>query len=386
MYSLRRRLCLALLLVWWPAHLWAAAHTPSEYLIYFGTYTGKQSKGIYTCRFHPHSGKLTPVKLAAETSNPSFLAADPEGRYLFAVNEDHDYQGAKSGSVSSFGIDKGSGELTALNTVASRGTDPCHVAVAADGKHVLIANYSSGSVAVLPVNPEGKLGEACDVVQHSGSSAHPERQRGPHAHEVVLTPDNRRAIVADLGLDKLMVYDFDTAKGSLTAHEPPFARLKSGSGPRHFAFHPNLRFAYAIDELASTVTAFSWSGTLGTLQELQTISTLPSDFKGANLTAEIAVHPSGRYLYASNRGHDSIAVFAIDPAKGTLTFVERVATLGKEPRNFALDPTGGYLFAANQKSDDVVIFRVNPENGRLTPSGNRLAVPSPVCVTFVAAE
>jgi len=368
------------------ARLSGATRTAKEYLVYFGTYTGKGSKGIYACRFRPSTGKLTPVELAAETVNPSFLAIDPQRRFLFAANEIGDYQNAKSGSVSSFAIDRRSGKLSALNTVASRGADPCHLTVDKAGKHVLVANYTGGSVAVLPIKPDGALGESSDFVQHLGSSVNPERQKEPHAHDVVLTPDNRFAVVADLGLDKLLVYRYDLENGKLASNDPPFGRVKPGSGPRHFALHPNGRWAYVISEIGNTITAFDWDGDKGSLHELQTVPTLPKDFKGENTTAELAVHPKGRYLYGSNRGHDSIAVYAIDPAKGMLTQIEDVSTLGKEPRNFALDPTGAYLFAANQNSNTVVVFRVNPSNGRLTPTGEKVEVVSPVCVTFVAAQ
>ena len=368
------------------ARLTGASKISREYLVYFGTYTDHGSKGIYACRFRPSTGKLTPVELAAETVSPSFLAADPAQRFLFAANEIGDYQGAKSGSVSAFAIDRHTGKLRTLNTVASRGADPCHLTVDKTGSHVLVANYTGGSVAVLPFSADGMLGQASDFVQHLGSSVNPERQHEPHAHDVVLTPDNRFAVVADLGLDKLLVYRYDPEKGKLSPNDPPFGHLKPGSGPRHIALHPNGRWAYVISELANTVTAFDWDGDKGSFHELQTISTLPKDFKGENSTAEIAVDPKGRYLYGSNRGHDSIAVYAIDPAKGLLTLIEDVPTLGKEPRNFALDPTGAYLFAANQNSNTVVVFRVNPKNGRLTPTGEKIEVMSPVCVTFVAAQ
>ena len=368
------------------ARLAGATKSSREYLVYFGTYTGKGSKGIYACRFRPATGKLTPPELAAETVSPSFLAVDPAQRFLFAANEIGDYQNAKSGSVSSFSIDRRTGKLSALNTVASRGADPCHLTVDKAGKHVLVANYTGGSVAVLPVRTDGMLGESSDFVQHLGSSVDPERQKEPHAHDVVLTPDNRFAVVADLGLDKLLVYRYDFEKGKLSANDPPSGAVKPGSGPRHFALHPNGRWAYVIGEMANTVTAFDWDGDKGSFHELQSVSTLPKDFKGENTTAELVVHPKGRYLYGSNRGHDSIAVYAIDPAKGMLTQIEDVSTLGKEPRNFALDPTGAYLFAANQNSNTVVVFRVNPSNGRLTPTGEKVEVVSPVCVTFVAAQ
>jgi 6-phosphogluconolactonase len=272
-----------------------------------------------------------------------------------------------------------------MNTVASRGADPCHLTVDKNGSHVLVANYTGGSVAVLPVKA-GMLGEASAFLQHHGSSVDPNRQHEPHAHNVVLTPDNRFAVVADLGLDKLMVYRYDLENGKLSPNDPPFGSVKPGSGPRHIALHPNGRWAYVINEMGNTITAFDWDADKGSFHELQTVTTLPKDFNGENTTAELAMHPKGRYLYGSNRGHDSIAVYAIDPGKGVLTLIEDVPTLGKEPRNFALDPTGAYLFAANQNSNTVVVFRVNPSNGRLTPTGEKVAVMSPVCVTFVAAR
>jgi len=368
----------------------AASPTPKashNYLVYFGTYTADTgSKGIYVSHFHPATGKLTPPELVAETVNPSFLAVDPTNHYLFAANEIGDYQGAKSGSVSSFAIDRHTGKLTALNTVASRGADPCHLSVDKAGRHVLVANYTGGSVAVLPVKAGGMLGAASDFKQHLGSSVNPERQKEPHAHNIVLTPDNRFAVVADLGLDKLLVYRFNTEKGLLTPNDPPYGQVKPGSGPRHIALHPNGRYAYVISEMGNTITAFDWDGDKGSFREFQSVPTLPKDYQGENTTAEIAVHPTGRYLYGSNRGHDSIVVYAIDPARGKLTLIEDDPTLGKEPRNFALDPSGAYLFAANQNSNTVVVFKVNPKNGRLTPSGEKIDVVSPVCVTFVAAD
>jgi 6-phosphogluconolactonase len=363
-----------------------AAKTSREYLVYFGTYTGHGSKGIYACRFRPATGKLTPPELAAETVSPSFLAVDPAQHFLFAANEIGDYQNAKSGSVSSFAIDRHTGKLRALNTVASRGADPCHLTVDKGGAHVLVANYTGGSVAVLPAGADGMLGEASDFVQHLGSSVDPERQKEPHAHDVVLTPGNRFAVVADLGLDKLLVYRYDPLNGKLSPNDPPSGSVKPGSGPRHIALHPNGRWAYVIDEMANTITAFDWDGNKGSFHELQTVPTLPKDFRGENSTAELVIDHKGRYLYGSNRGHDSIAVYAIDPGKGLLAQIEDVPTLGKEPRNFALDPTGAYLFAANQNSNTVVVFRVSPSDGRLSPTGEKVEVMSPVCVTFVAAQ
>ncbi|MBI3664749.1 MAG: lactonase family protein [Acidobacteria bacterium] len=357
-----------------------------EYFVYIGTYTGEKSKGIYAFRFDAAKGQATPLGLVAEESNPSFLAVHPNRRFLYAVSEIGDYQGKKSGAVSAFAIDPASGKLTFLNKVPSRGDGPCHLSVDKSGKCVLVANYGGGSVAALPVKEDGRLGEASAFVQHTGSSVNPQRQEGPHAHSINVSLDNRFAVAADLGLDEVLVYHLDPVKGSLTPNDPPFAKVNPGAGPRHFAFHPGGRFAYVINEIQSTVTAFAYDASRGTLKELQTISTLPAGFKGESYTAEVQVHPSGRFLYGSNRGHDSIAVFAIDPAQGTLTALEQVSTQGKTPRNFGIDPTGSYLFAADQGSDKIVLFRIDPKTGRLTPTGQTLEAPSPVCVKFVAVK
>ncbi|MGC9972891.1 MAG: lactonase family protein [Bryobacteraceae bacterium] len=355
-------------------------------LVYIGTYTGGDSKGIYAWRFYAGSGAATPLGLVAETANPSFLAVDPANRCLYAASEISSRDGKPEGAVSAFAIDAASGKLTLLNRVSSRGAGPAFVTVDRTGRNLLVANYSGGSVAVCPILSDGRLGEATAFVQHTGSSVNPQRQREPHAHSINVSPDNRFAIVADLGLDKLLVYRFDAAKGALAPNDPPFTAVKGGSGPRHFTFHPSGRFAYAINELASTVTAFSYDAARGALTELQTISTLPKDSTGNSTTAEVQVDAAGKFLYGSNRGHDSIAVFAIDPSKGTLTPVEHVSTQGKTPRNFRIDPTGSYLFAANQDSGSVVIFRIDVKTGRLTPTGQVLAVASPVCVKFVPAN
>ncbi len=362
------------------------AKAMGEYLVYIGTYTGPKSKGIYAWRYDAATGRSAPLGLVAETANPSFLAAHPNGRYLYAVNEILNYGGGSAGAVSSFAIDRGTGKLTFLNQVSSRGAEPCYVAVDKTGKSVLVANYTGGSVAAFPVLEDGRLGEASAFVQHAGSSVNPERQEGPHAHSINLSPDNRFAIAADLGLDELLVYRFDPTKSSLEANQPAFARVNPGAGPRHFVFHPSGKFAYVINEMQSTVSAFSYDPAGGVLRGLQTVSTLPKDFVGHNDTAEVRVHPSGKFLYGSNRGHDSIAVFAIDAKKGTLTPVAHVPTQGKTPRNFGIDPTGSYLFAANQDSDNIVVFRIDPKTGRLSPTGQVLEVPSPVCVRFVAIE
>jgi 6-phosphogluconolactonase len=357
-----------------------------SYLVYVGTYTGPASKGIYAYRFDATTGQATSLGLVAETANPSFLAVHPSLRFLYTVNEVSDYQGQKSGGVSAFAIDRKTGKLAFLNQVSSRGAGPCYVTLDKTGKYVLVANYDTGSVAAFPVLKDGRLGEASAVIQHTGHGADPQRQEGPHAHQIELSGDNRFAIVSDLGLDELLVYHFDAAKGTLAPNRPPFAKVDPGAGPRHFAFHPSGKFAYVINELQSAVTGFSYDRASGVLRPLQTISTLPKDFKSNNDTAEIEVHPAGRFLYGSNRGHDSIAIFTINPTTGTLTAVENVSTQGKTPRNFAIDPTGRYLFAANQASNNIVVFRVDPQTGHLTPTGQVLETPSPVCVKFVAIE
>jgi 6-phosphogluconolactonase len=355
-------------------------------LVYVGTYTGGESKGIYAWRFDAGSGAATPLGLVAETANPSFLAVDPANRYLYAAAEISSNGGKREGAVSAFAIDAATGKLTLLNQVSSRGAGPAFVTVDHTGRNLLVANYSGGSVAVCPIRSDGRLGEATAFIQHTGSSINPQRQREPHAHSINVSPDNRFAIVADRGLDKLLVYRFDAAKGALTPNDPPFTAVKPGSGPRHFTFHPSGKFAYLINDLASTVTAFSYDAARGALTELQTVSTLPKDFTGNSTAAEVQVDAAGRFLYGSNRGHDSIAVFAIDPSKGTLTPIQHAPTQGKTPRNFRIDPTGSYLFAANQDSGSVVIFRIDAKTGRLTPTGQVLAVASPVCVKFVPAN
>ncbi len=357
----------------------------AEYLVYFGTYTRGESKGIYVARFDGAAGRLGPVELAAETPSPSFLAIHPNKRFLYAVSELYATSGPKGGAVSAFAIDRAGGKLTFLNKVSSRGGGPCHLAIDKTGKFIAVANYGTGSAAVMPIQEDGRLAEATGFQQHSGSSVDPKRQQGPHAHSVNFSPDNRFLFVADLGLDQVLVYRFDAAKATIEPNDPPYAAVKPGSGPRHFTFHPSGRFAYVINEMASTVTAFAYDARRGALKELQTISTLPKDFTGTNHTAEVLAHPSGRFLYGSNRGHDSIAVFSIS-GKGTLAAVEQTSTQGKVPRNFNLDPTGTWLLAANQDSDNVVVFRIDAATGKLQPSGETARVVAPVCIKFLALD
>jgi 6-phosphogluconolactonase len=360
----------------------------SQYLAYVGTYTSKQeSKGIYAYRFDAEAGKLSSIGLAAESSDPSFVAVHPNGKYLYAVNEIDDFSGMKSGAISAFAIDRKNGTLKLLNQVSTHGRGPCHVSVDKTGRWVLVANYGGGSVATFEVQGDGSLSLVKGFVQHSGSSADKERQEAPHAHWIAVSPDNRFAVAADLGLDDVLVYKLDPNTGSLTPNTPPFVAVKPGSGPRHFAFHPNGKFGYVLTEMATTVTAFSWDPRKGSLTAMQTVPTLPKDYSGPTEAAEIAVHPSGKFLYASNRaGIDTITIFSIDPAKGTLKETGRVSTKGRTPRNFAIDPTGAFLLAANQDSGNVVVFRIDTANGALTPTGDEEKVAAPVSIAFVGSE
>ena len=352
-----------------------------SFTVYVGTYTRGASKGIYAYRFDAATGKTTALGLAAETPNPSFLAIAPNGKALYAVNEIDQFKGEKAGSVSSFAIE-GAGKLKALNVVSSRGGGPCAITVDGTGKCVIAANYGSGSVAAFPVHADGSLGEASWFDQHMGSSADPQRQKGPHAHHAVISPDNRFVLVADLGLDQIFTYKLDPAKATLAPAGPPFTKVDPGAGPRHIAFHPNHKFVYANEEMFVKVAAFAYDAAKGSLKEFQSLPLVPADYKGDKSAAEIEVHPSGKFLYVSVRGHDSIAVFAIDAA-GKLTPVEQVSTGGKMPRNFKIDPTGKYLFAANQDAGGIVIFKIDEKTGKLTRTGDVLDVAFPVCVTFL---
>jgi 6-phosphogluconolactonase len=362
----------------------------SSYLVYVGTYTASSSKGIYGYRFDPGTGKLTEIGVAAEVVNPSFMVTDPQHRFLYAVTEMGQERGAnsykKNGFISSFSIDRKTGALTFLNKIDSGGGGPCHLVVDKTGKMLFVANYGSGSVASFAIKADGSIGDRTGFDQHAGSSVNPVRQKGPHAHAVVLSPDNRFLFVPDLGTDQIKIYKVDAAKGTFAPNDPPFATVKPGLGPRHFTFGRGAKYAYTLCEMGSSVAVFAYNPVKGSLNPVQTISNLPSDFKGEDNSAEIAVDRSGRFLYASNRGHDSITVFAIDPTKGTLTPVQNVPTQGNIPRNFALDPTGHYLIAANQKSDNVVVFSVDQKDGKLSPAGQVVNVPSPVDILFVPAE
>lgn len=353
-----------------------------ELLVYVGTYTSGKSEGIYLYRLDLTSGKLRHAATTKGVKDPSFIALAPGRRNLYAVNEVEDFGGKKSGALSSFAVDQPTGNLRLLNQQPSLGGAPCYVDVDRSARFVLVANYSGGNIAVLPIRSDGSLGEATDVKQYVGSSINVERQEGPHAHCIVLDPANRFAYGCDLGTDKVMIYRFDARKGKLIPGRTPWVQLKPGAGPRHITFHPDGKYAYVINELHATVTAFAHDHDRGNLKELQTIPTLPADFTGENTSADIHVSPDGHFLYCSNRGHDSIAAFQIAPRSGKLTFVAHQSSGGKAPRNFAIDPTGRFLLVANQKSDNIVTYRRDLKTGQLTATGHVAEVPSPVCLKF----
>ncbi|HEV8058697.1 MAG TPA: lactonase family protein [Gemmataceae bacterium] len=358
---------------------------PSKFWVFVGTYSGGPSKGIYRCEFDAATGKLSDVTLAAETHNPSFLALHPTQPFLYAVGEHSDIGRMRTGSLSAYHLDTKTGSLTPANQPqSSGGAGPCFVAIDHTGKAALVANYSAGSVAVLPISDDGKLGMATTVIQHEGSSADKQRQGEPHAHSINVDKANRFAFAADLGCDKIFVYRLDPLKGTLTPNDPPSVALPPGSGPRHFAFHPSGKFAYAINEIALTIAMFAYDAERGVLEPKQTISTLPPDAKGPDFsTAEVVVHSSGKFVYGSNRGHNSITVFAVDEATGKLSYVQNQAEGIKTPRNFNIDPTGQYLLVANQDGDSVIVFKIDTRSGKLTPTGISVDVPKPVCVKFV---
>lgn len=368
----------------------SAPAAPREYQVYFGTYTNARttSKGIYRARLDVATGKLSAAEVAMECRDPAFLAVHPNGKILYAIDESSNPAKEPGRGLAAYAIAPQTGALTLLNEQSNGGPGPCHLAVDRDGKCVLVANYSGGSVAAVAVQADGRLGALGTVMQHTGSSVNPARQKEPHAHAVALSPDQRFVLSADLGMDQVLVYRLDAARAGLTPHSPAFAKLPPGSGPRHLAFRPDGKFLYVINELLCTMAVFAYDAARGTLTEAQSISTLPpgESVKPGTSTAELAAHPSGKFLFGSNRGHNSIAVYAIDANSGRLTLVENQPTQGRTPRHFAVDPTGRWLLAENQDSGTVVVFAVDAKTGRLTPTGQSLAVPAPVSAVFVAVE
>jgi 6-phosphogluconolactonase len=370
----------------------AVAQNPSSgsYFVYIGTYTANDStptgsKGLYAYRFNSGTGDIESLGLVAQAEQPSFIAADPTGKFLYAVNETDTYQGQPSGGVSSFSINRTSGMLKFLNEFPSRGASPAHITVDHSGKYVVVSNYNGGSLAVFPIQPDGRLADATAFVQHHGSSVNKDRQAGPHVHQAILSPDNRFVLSTDLGLDELFVYPFDAATGML-GPQPRVLNLTAGFGPRHIAFSPDGNYVFLISEMGSTVSVLPYNPPNGQISNRETVRLAPAGEDPAKKwAAEIAVGPSGKYLYASNRGDDFIGVFSIDPDTGMLTRTETVPLDGKTPRNFAIDPAGQWLWAAAQDSGNVTLFRIDQHSGGLLPSGLTLKVPAPACVLFVPA-
>jgi 6-phosphogluconolactonase len=364
--------------------------TKAEILVYVGTYTLKmghvsgKAEGIYVYRMNPRTGTLKLSNQMTGVVNPSYLTIHPNHHFLYAVNELDHFAGQPGGGVSAFRIDAHSGALSLLNQQPTFGGAPCHLVVDKTGKFLMVANYLGGNVAVYPLQDDGEIGMVCDLVQHPTDASDPQHKKVPHAHSVNLDPAHKYTLVADLGLDKVFIYRLYASNGKLFPHDVPSVSLKPGAGPRHLDFHPNGRYVYVINELNSTLTAFTYDSKLGTLSEIHTLSTLPEGFKGRSACADIHVHPSGKYVYGSNRGHNSIVAYAIDPASGALTCIGHEPTQGDIPRNFAIDPSGSFLLAANQDSDTIVTFHIDPSTGKLESTGQTAMVPSPVCIKFLS--
>jgi 6-phosphogluconolactonase len=353
-----------------------------DYRVYIGTFTNAKSKGIYLMSFDSKSGKLSEPTLVAESPSPSFLALHPNHKYIYSVNEVNSFQGKKTGGVSAFAIDSGTGKLTPINQQSSAGMGPTHITIDPTGKAVLVANYAGGSVAALPVKDDGSLGAPSSIDQRWGHGPNPSRQDAPHAHSIYPDPNNRFVLSCDLGLDKVFVYRFDPQAATIQFQDA--AQIIPESGPRHLAFHPSHKYVYVLNEMACAVTAMNYDEQSGALKTFQTISTWPDDSKGNKSTAEIFVHPNGKFVYASNRGDsNSIAIFSVDQVTGKLTFVDRAGTQGRTPRGFGIDPTGNWLIAGNQDTNTVSIYRIDQDTGKLQATGQVVNVPTPVCVTLV---
>ena len=363
-----------------------AADAPTEVTVFFGTYTkGTESKGIYASKLNLKTGELSAPEAKAEVANPSFLAIAPDGKHLYCVAELAEFEGQKNtGGVAAFEIDPKTKNLKPLNQQGSGGPIPCHCIVDRSGRNLLIANYSGGSVGCLPIGADGSLKPMSSFIQHAGKVADEKRQGGPRGHSINVDANNAYAVACDLGLDKLFVYKFDAERGTLTPNDPPSTSLRPVDGPRHFAFHPNGGFAYAINEISLSITALKYAPQHGVLYAMQTISTVPDDVKGPQYsTAEVQVHPSGKWVYGSNRGHDSIAMFEVDQKTGLLKSLGQEPSGGKIPRNFGIDPTGQYMLVANQDSNNVVVFKINQETGKLEKTGHEVNCGKPVCVKFL---
>jgi 6-phosphogluconolactonase len=349
----------------------------ADTFVYFGSHRSGPGIGFSMSHFDTDTGALTKPEFLLDAIEPAFFVIHPDGRHLYTANS------GNTGGASAYAIDPHTGKLTYLNRVFANGGDTSYISLDRTGRFALVANYLGGNIAVFAIKPDFTLGDWTAFVQHTGSSVHPQRQTHAYAHAIITDPTNRFVLVPDLGVDKLFVYRFDEKTGSLTPSSPAFVTAPPGSGPRHVRFHPNGRWVYLINEIASTVIAFNWDSAKGTLTEFQNISTLPADFKGTSTCAEMEVHPNGKFLYGSNRGHDSLAAFAIDQSTGRLTFIETVPSRGKTPRNFAFDPTAKWIVCTNHGSDNAVVFRVDENTGRLTPVGDPVPVPYPFCQRFL---
>jgi 6-phosphogluconolactonase len=367
--------------------LFTSCKTPDEkYLVFVGTYTGKGSEGIYSFSFDPSTGVAGSIVLAVKTDNPSFLATDKQGKFLYAVNELDKSNNQHGGALSTFSVNRKSGKLDFLGQVSSLGEWPAHLSLDKTGRFLLVANYGGGNYAVFPLDNDGKPAKHSAFVQNEGSGADPKRQEAPHAHFIQVTNDNRFVMVADLGTDKIMIHQFDETTGAFLPANPGFIQLDLGAGPRHFAFAPSGKQLYILNELSSTIMVFDYEPDAPTFTRKQTISTLPDHFTGDNTTAEILVDAKGRFLYASNRGDNSIVQYSIDSENGSLTPVAWVPSGGETPRNFEIDPTGKWLFVANQNSDNIIIFSIDQESGRLVQTAGLIKVSAPVCLRFVPLE
>jgi 6-phosphogluconolactonase len=363
--------------------------TVYDTFVFVGTYTtGGSSKGIYLFKLQtggrdtPTALQLIPLGLAADIANSSFLIIDKERQRLFAVTESNPVEGEPPGLVSAYSIEPATGKLNLLSRQSSRGAGPCHLALNPSGRHIVASNYYSGSVAVLPINKDGYLGDASDFVQYEGKSLHPTRQQGPHAHCATFHPTGRFIYVCDLGSDKVYSYRFDAQTGKLLPNDPAYLPITAGAGPRHLVFRQDGRFGYLINELNSTITVLAVNSKSGQLSETQTISLLPEDFNGSNTAAAIALHPTEKHLYASNRGHDSIVTFEVDAEDGTLTRVAAQSSLGRTPRHFDISRSGDLIVIANQGSDAIALWQVDPKNGQLIRSEAAAEVSQPACVVL----
>ena len=358
------------------------ANVPGQFYLYVGAYTNGEDEGIYVYKFDATDGDLKFLSTATGVVNPSYLAIHPKNNLLIAVNEIGEYEGDKSGSVSSFAINP-NGSLRLLNQVASGGGAPCYVSIDKSANWALVANYSGGNVSIFPLGKNGKLKPYSDLKQHTGSGIVDDRQSKPHAHAIVLDPKENFALAVDLGLDKVISYNVDKKNGKLENITESDLTVVSGAGPRHLTFHPNKKLAFIISELNSTITSCTYEAKSGKLTSVMTVNTLPDGFSGESYCADIHVSPNGKFLYGSNRGHDSIVIFKIDQKTGELTYVDHHSVNGKWPRNFMIDPTGQFLLAANQNSNNIVVFKIDSETGKLRANGVEIEVSKPVCLKMM---